>query len=128
MQQPFGQILMLIAGGSTGTILRYLVYLFADRHLNHNMPWGTLLVNLIGAFVIGVLWSTFERSAIPPALRVFLFIGILGSFTTFSTFAFESFVYLNQGQFKMLLINILANNLGGLLLCSGGYYLAKLFV
>lgn len=128
MQSSVSQILMLIVGGSTGTILRYLVYLFADRKLNHNLPWGTLIVNLVGSFAIGVLWSTFERSAIPPALRVFLFIGVLGSFTTFSTFAFESFAYLHQGQFKLLMYNLLANNLGGLLLCSAGYYLAKIFV
>lgn len=121
------QILILALGGATGTILRYYVYVFADKHLNHILPWGTIIVNLSGSFVIGFVWGLLERSGIPPAFRLFVFIGILGSFTTFSTFAFDSFNLLNQGAPKMMLLNILLNNAGGILLCYAGIQIARFF-
>ena len=121
--RDFGsQIILLAAGGSLGTILRYLSYQFADKYLNQHLPWGTLLVNLIGSFIIGLAWGMLDKTAISPAVRLFLIIGILGSFTTFSSFAYDSFFLLNQGQFKMMLVNILLNNVLGLLLCGLGYY------
>jgi CrcB protein len=116
-------ILLLIVGGSLGTIVRYLVYLLADRYLNHILPWGTLIVNLTGSLLIGIFWGAMENTNVPPALRLFLFIGILGSFTTFSTFAFDSMNLIHSGAYKTMIVNLLLNNLGGILLCMGGYYL-----
>jgi CrcB protein len=116
----------LAAGGSLGTILRYLIYQFADKYLNQHLPWGTLLVNLFGSFIIGFVWGLLEKTAVSPAVRLLLIIGILGSFTTFSSFVYDSFYLLNQGQFKMMLVNILLNNVLGLLLCGLGYYGIKI--
>jgi CrcB protein len=121
------QLILLAAGGSLGTVLRYLTYQFADKYLNQHLPWGTLLVNLIGSFIIGLVWGVMEKSALAPAWRFFLIIGVLGSFTTFSAFVYDSFYLFNQGQFKMLLINLLLNNGLGLLLCGLGFYGIKLF-
>lgn len=122
------KILLLAAGGSLGTILRYLVYQFADKYLNPHIPWGTLLVNLIGSFLIGLAWGSMEKLALTPALRFFLIIGVLGSFTTFSAFAYDSFYLFNQGQVRWMLINLLLNNVLGLLLCGIGFYVIKLFI
>ncbi|MDP3441596.1 MAG: fluoride efflux transporter CrcB [Ignavibacteria bacterium] len=119
------QILLLILGGAFGTLLRFLVYQFADKHFDKGFPWGTLIVNLSGSFIIGLLWAVFEKTSIPPAVRLLVFVGILGSFTTFSTFAFDSFSFLQQGQIKMLIMNILMNNIGGLVLCFCGYYIIR---
>lgn len=114
------KILLLAAGGASGTLLRYFVYVFADKHLNNAMPWGTLFVNLTGSLAIGLLWGFFDRGGVPPAMRLFVFIGLLGSFTTFSTFAFDSVQLLNKAGAASLLLNVLLNNLGGLLLCYAG--------
>ena len=119
------QILLLTAGGAIGTLLRYFVYVVADKHFNHAFPWGTLIVNLTGSFAIGLLWGFFDRGGVPPALRLFVFIGILGSFTTFSTFAFDSVQLLNRAGAASLLLNVLLNNLGGLILCYAGILLTS---
>jgi len=76
--------------------------------------------------LIGVLWSYFDKSNISPAMRVFLFIGILGSFTTFSTFAFDSLSLAQEGAFRVMAMNIILTNVLGIGLCFVGYYLVKL--
>jgi CrcB protein len=125
MQNLGSQLLLLAAGGSVGTILRFFVYQTADKFLNKHLPWGTLLVNLFGSLAIGLLWGYLDRSAVSPAIRLFIFVGLLGSFTTFSTFAYDSFYLLNQQAFKLFFINLLLNNVLGILLCGGGYYLIR---
>ena len=125
MQNLGSQLLLLAAGGSIGTILRFLVYQTADKFLNKHLPWGTLLVNLFGSLAIGPLWGYLDKSSVSPAIRLFIFVGLLGSFTTFSTFAYDSFYLLNQQAFKLFFINLLLNNILGILLCGGGYYLIK---
>ncbi|MDY0075898.1 MAG: CrcB family protein [Bacteroidales bacterium] len=125
MQNLGSQLLLLAAGGSIGTILRFFVYQTADKYLNKHLPWGTLLVNLFGSLAIGLLWGYLDRSSVSPAIRLFIFVGLLGSFTTFSAFAYDSFYLLNQQAFKLFFINLLLNNILGILLCGGGYYLIK---
>ncbi len=120
-------LLPLIAGGAIGTVARFAVYQLADRYFNQSFPWGTLLVNLAGSFLIGLLWSYFDKSNIAPAMRIFLFIGILGSFTTFSSFAFENLNLAQEGAFRIMLLNIFLNNVLGIGLCFVGYYAMKLF-
>jgi len=125
MQNLGSQLLLLAAGGSIGTILRFFVYQTADKYLNKHLPWGTLLVNLFGSLAIGLLWGYLDRSSVSPAIRLFIFVGLLGSFTTFSAFAYDSFYLLNQQAFKLFFINLLLNNILGILLCGGGYYHIK---
>lgn len=121
-------LLPLIAGGAIGTVARFAVYQLADRYLNQSFPWGTLLVNLAGSFLIGLLWSYFDKLNMVPAMRIFLFIGILGSFTTFSTFAFDNLNLLQEGAFRIVLLNIFLHNVLGIGLCFGGYYAMKLSI
>jgi len=122
----FHHLLLLVSGGAIGTIARYLIFVMADRHFGKGFPYGTLIVNLLGSFLIGLIWGLFTKVNVPPAVRLFIFIGILGSFTTFSTFAFDNMNLIHEGAFKMLIINILLNNLLGIGLCITGYYLIRL--
>ncbi|MEA3503915.1 MAG: CrcB family protein, partial [Bacteroidota bacterium] len=79
--------LYIAAGGATGTLLRYYISGLAHKIGTGIFPWGTVAVNLIGALLIGLSWGLFDRITIPANNRLFLFIGLFGGFTTFSTFA-----------------------------------------
>ncbi|MFQ5559768.1 MAG: fluoride efflux transporter CrcB [Nitrospinota bacterium] len=108
--------LLVGIGGFIGSLCRYLVtglvyrgILFAD------FPYATLIVNVTGCFFFGVLHGIFEtRQVLVPELRVFLFIGVLGGFTTFSTFGFETFVLARDREFLKVLGNIFSHILLGL--------------
>ena len=119
------KFLYLALGGSIGTILRYLVSLYSIKHLAWGFPVGTLLVNLIGSFLIGFAFVFLGREQIALNLRVFLFIGIFGSFTTFSTYMFESYEFFKLGDIKMALSYVAVSNILGLLMVYLGFVLAE---
>ena len=100
-----------------GANLRYLLSRFAARELGPVFPYGTLFINIVGSFIVGffVIWAT-ERALVDPRWRLLVVVGFCGSFTTFSSYAFETMAYFEQGQWGLMLANILANNL----LCLGG--------
>ncbi|MBM3243468.1 MAG: CrcB family protein, partial [Candidatus Omnitrophica bacterium] len=83
------KLIFIAFGGAIGTLLRYFVSGFDYRFSNGIFPSGTLLVNLTGSLIIGFLWGIFERFTFSPTLRMFIFVGLLGGFTTFSTFNLE---------------------------------------
>ena len=116
------KILAVAIGGSLGAVGRYLIYLLVDRVYNGVFPWATLLVNLTGAFLIGFLWSAFDRFYISPGMRTFIFIGILGSFTTFSTFAFDILSMTKDGEMKQMLFYLFASNILGIGFAFAGFY------
>ena len=99
-----------------GANLRYLLGRLSVRHFGLNFPYGTLAINIIGSFIVGlfVIWST-ERVLADPRWRLLVVVGFCGSFTTFSSYAYESMSFLEHGQWGMMLVNILGNNL----LCLG---------
>ena len=119
------KLLLLLGGGALGTLLRYLISGIPHRYTDTVFPWGTLLVNVSGAFLIGLIWGVFEERGISPHIRTFIFIGILGGYTTFSTFALESMNLFKEGAIKLAFVNILANNLLSIVLVFGGFFLAK---
>ena len=121
------KIAAVALGGSVGAVLRYLVFLMFSRTQEHAFPWYTLLVNLVGSFLIGLLWGFFDKFYVSPGLRLFIFIGVLGSFTTFSTLAFETFNMGRNGSIAYGLIYMVATNVLGISLAAAGYYLSKLF-
>jgi CrcB protein len=114
-------------GGGLGAASRYGVSFMAARWWGAHFPWGTLMVNLAGCFLIGFLFALAERSRLlGPDLRLLLITGYLGALTTFSTFALET---VNSGVPVVTLrpvINILANNVGGLSLALFGLWLGGL--
>ena len=109
------EIIYIATGGAIGALMRYLVSGIAYKIMGIGFPWGTLSVNLLGTFFIGLLWGIFERIVILPEVKVFVFIGLLGAFTTFSTYAFETLNLLREGEIKIALLNFLANNVLGIL-------------
>ena len=100
-----------------GANLRYLLSRLAAIELGAVFPYGTLAINLLGSFIVGffVVWTT-ERALVDPRWRLLVVVGFCGSFTTFSSYAFETMAYFEQGQWALMLANILSSNL----LCLGG--------
>ena len=104
------KIILLLAGGGIGTVARYVVSDYTHKYYLGSFPLGTLAVNIIGSFIIGILWGMFDMQNLSHGLRAFLFIGILGGFTTFSSYAIESYNMFRDGDTKLAMLNILANN------------------
>jgi len=97
-------------GGGVGTVFRYWLSGSVYRFVASTFPFGTLLVNGLGCLLIGFLMSLFEeRFVVEPLLRVFLTIGVLGGFTTFSTFSYETVSLLREGSILIAMANILAS-------------------
>lgn len=100
-----------------GANLRYLLSRLAAREFGPVFPSGTLIINVVGSFVVGffIIWTS-ERVLLDPRWRLLVVVGFCGSFTTFSSYAFETMAYFEQGQWGLMLTNILSNNL----LCLAG--------
>ena len=105
--------------------MRYGVSGLAYRMLGVGFPWGTLCVNLTGSLLIGFLWGMFESVPVSQNFRTLLFIGILGSFTTFSTFSIESFHLFRNNEYGLVAINITASFLLGIALAFAGYFMSR---
>jgi CrcB protein len=84
-------------------------------------PTGTLAVNLGGSLAVGCLWALFEKGALTPNARLFLLTGLLGGFTTFSTFTLENFSLLRDGELKLAAANVLVSNVAGIFLVFAGF-------
>ena len=120
--------LLVFAGGGIGAAARYWLSGLVYQRLGSEFPSGTLLVNVIGCLLIGFLMSLFEeRFVLYPSLRIFLTIGILGGFTTFSSFSFETMALLRDGEVLYASANILLS----VVMCLGGTWvgltLGKIF-
>jgi len=112
-------------GGAIGALLRYMISGMTYRYLGGSFPWGTLSVNLIGAFVIGFLWGLSEITIVSSDFRSFVFIGIIGSFTTFSTYSLETFNLFRDAEIKLVLANVLITNVLGIALVLSGFIASK---
>lgn len=93
-------------GGAIGTILRYVMGGLDYRFSSGVFPVSTLVVNVTGSLVIGFLWGVVDRFAISPNIRLFIFIGILGGYTTFSTFSLETFNLMRDGEYRIAFFNV----------------------
>lgn len=118
-------ILLIMAGGGLGAAFRHIVFILVQNSVGANFPSGTMSVNLIGSFLIGLFWCLLEGAKISPELRFFIFTGFLGGFTTFSTFARETTQLFKVGEWKTALIYVGASNILGILLVFTGYAMAK---
>ena len=114
----FCKVACVLAGGGIGSVARFFIASEIQR-LFPAYPWGTLCVNLAGSFIIGILWAFCYSFDFSPNLRAFLFVGLLGGFTTFSSFSLETMNLLNLGKAHSALFYIIGTNLGGIIAVFG---------
>ena len=118
-------VLAIMAGGSIGAICRHGTFLLVQRFSGPVFPAGTLVVNLLGSFLIGFIWCLFDETNWSHEWRLFIFTGLLASFTTFSTFTRETFQLFKVGDWKTALIYATISNVFGILLVFCGILLCK---
>ena len=119
------QYIAIGVGGAIGAILRFVISGITYNVLGQNFPWGTLVVNMIGCFLIGLLAQLFEEIAISPNLRVLVLVGGLGAFTTFSTYALENVSLLRNGEWGAALLDVVLSTVLGLVFVILGMALAS---
>lgn len=122
----FSIVFAIGVGGFFGAISRYLVANRISLWLDSPFPFGTLLVNALGSFLLGFL-SRFllEHLVVEETVRIGILVGFLGAFTTFSTFSYESVALLQEGDMFRATANILGNAIICIFLCLLGLQLAK---
>lgn len=123
MQAALGYAAVVGVGGFIGALARYGLSGYVHRQLPEaDFPYGTLVVNLLGCLLIGVLAGLAEqRQLFGPEVRTFLLIGVLGGFTTYSTFGFETFAMLRDAEFMQAGLNVIVHVIAGLALVWLGY-------
>lgn len=118
-------ILLVAIGGALGSILRYLLGKMLPLKMTAVFPLGTFSVNLIGSFLIGVLGFFVIQKFINEEFRLFLIIGMLGGFTTFSSFGLDTFNMFMQKEYLKAFVYIFTTNIFGILLVFLGFIFSK---
>jgi fluoride exporter len=118
--------IMVSLGAIVGANLRYILSRYAAKVLGPVFPYGTLMINIVGSFIVGwfMIWTT-ERVLVDPRWRLLIVVGFCGGFTTFSSYAFESMAYFEQGQWALMASNVVANNVLCLLAAVAGMAVAR---
>ena len=103
--------LWVALGGIVGACARYMLARAVAKYMGNEFPYGTLLINVSGSLILGffMIWSS-ERALVDQRIRLMVAIGFCGAYTTFSSYAFESFAYFEQGHWELFAANVLANN------------------
>lgn len=105
-----GNVLAVGAGGAIGSVLRYALSIWVHSGFGRGFPYGTLAVNVLGSLAMGILFVLFtERFADSPVWRAALLIGVLGGFTTFSSFSIETMNLIEQGETWKAAVNVTAS-------------------
>jgi CrcB protein len=119
--------LLVAFGGGVGSIARYLCQKWLGENYPHPFPWGTFVVNMVGCFLIGIIYATSEKTTfVGPQVRLLLITGFCGGFTTFSTFAFENMSLLRGNDTVYFLIYAIASVVLGIIAVFAGIGLIKL--
>ena len=118
--------LWVSVGALAGANLRYFVSRLAAKLISTSFPYGTLIINVTGSLLLGffLAWTT-ERVLVDPKWRLLVAIGFCGSYTTFSSFAFETMAYFEQGHWLLFTTNLLLNNLLCLVAVLAGIAIAR---
>jgi|SRR5215211_7875059 CrcB protein len=116
---------LYVALGGIGAAARYLAGLWIVARLGASFPWGTFFVNVTGSFLIGIVLVLVEAGTLPAEVRLFLAVGVLGGYTTFSSFSYETLQLVNGGDVVPVLFNTLGQLLAGLLAVYLGVIFAR---
>ena len=117
------QLLLVALGGALGSAMRYLTAILLARHYTGSIPLATLVVNVLGCFLIGLLMGLCSETTY---LRLLFITGFCGGFTTFSTFTAESYVMFREGAYGLALLYIAGSVLIGLLALWVGLYVSRI--
>ena len=120
-------ILAVGCGGFLGAVARVYVTHSMNTSIKSDFPWGILTVNIVGSFLIGILFAIFLHYTVSDTLKMFLTTGFLGALTTYSTFAIESYFLLNTSLF-LAFSNIFLNLFGTIIAAGSGYKLFTFFL
>jgi CrcB protein len=114
--RELSNFLVISLGAVFGANARYWLSRYAARLLGPVFPYGTLMINVLGSLIVGffIVWTT-ERVLADPRWRLLVVVGFCGAFTTFSSYAFESMAFFEQGQWALMVTNVVGNNV----LCLG---------
>jgi len=122
------KFLIISAGAVLGANARYWLSTWAAQKWGVSFPYGTLLINLSGSFILGLFMTlATERLLLDPRWRLLFAVGFLGAYTTFSTYAYESYSLMINGQWLAGLANLLGSTFLGVLAVGLGVMIAKLF-
>jgi len=116
--------ILVALGGSIGAVFRYLISIFMIQVFGSSFPFGTLLVNVLGSFLMGVIYALGQLSHISPELKALIGVGLLGALTTFSTFSNETLLLMQEGDWLKAALNVVLN----LSLCLFMVYLGQQLV
>ncbi len=119
-------VLWIALGATAGANLRYAVSRLSAWHISASLPYGTLIINVTGSFLLGffLVWTS-ERVLADPRWRALVAVGFCGSYTTFSSYSYESFYLFEQGHFALALANFIGNNLLAFAAVVAGAILAR---
>ena len=119
-------IIIVGLGGFAGSAARYLAYLLIDKRFHSVYPLSTFSVNIIGSLILGIITGFLLKTTMASDnMRLFLAVGFCGSFTTFSTFAYENLFFLNQKMTSTALLYIAGSLFFGLIAVFAGYWFGK---
>ena len=122
------EAMLVGAGAFAGANARYAVSWLSARHLDPSLPYGTLIANVSGSLVLGFFFALVGMRAVgDPALRLLVAVGFCGSFTTFSSYAYETLRLFEQGQWGAAATNLVLNNLLCLLAVLAGMWAGRWF-
>ena len=120
------EIISVAVGGALGAVCRYLLGNFISRASGSALPWGTFAINIIGCFCMGLLMTLIvDREILPAAWRLFLCVGFLGGFTTFSSFGYETLMLLMEGRLLAVLAYVGGSVGLGLVAAAAGVLCAR---
>jgi len=122
------KVMCIAAGGAAGAVARYAVGAAVKSWVGDGFAWSTLCVNLVGSFLIGVLVATFEHAHISPNMKLLLMTGLLGAFTTFSTFSLETVQMLDEGRWTHAAANVGGSCAMGVAMVVAGMFAVRMMV
>lgn len=123
------KFLIVMIGSAIGGAARYWLSGAVYKFLPENFPYGTLVVNVTGSFILGFIFFYLnENNLISPEWRLLLTTGFCGGLTTFSTFSYETVTLLNNSDYMSAMINVLSNNILSILAVISAYFLAKMMM